>query len=172
MTSILTRQRMETTALAQPGVEPVGVVLDLAFKSAAGGPMRRAAMLTAVPGHGIAEGPASSPRREVTLLSAGQWRQVMSELRADLPWHARRANVLVDAATLAHLIGKTIRIGEVVVDILGETRPCNVMDEQCPGLRMALGGERRGGVHGQVRKGGAIRVGDTVAIIDAVRRPE
>lgn len=162
----MTRHHPDQSALPQTGAMPVGTVIDLAFKTARGGPMLRAASVTAVAGHGIAEGPPSSPRRELTLLSAEQWRQVTRQLGTDLPWHTRRANLLVDAASLEHLIGRTICIGPVVVRILGETKPCNVMDDQYPGLRSALEPECRGGVHGRICVDGMIRVGDAVLLLD------
>ena len=47
-------------------------------------------------------------KREVTLLSAEAWAEVCRELGADLPWHKRRANFLVEGIDLAGTIGKTI----------------------------------------------------------------
>jgi MOSC domain-containing protein YiiM len=70
-----------------------------------------------------------SAHRGVTFIASQQWEIVQRELGAELPWHTRRANVLVDAASLKHLIGRTIRVGELEVAIGAETRPCGLMDE-------------------------------------------
>lgn len=105
--------------------------------------------------------------RGITLISARQWREVTRELAAELPWHTRRANVLIDAGGLQHLIGQTIRIGEVEIDIKDETRPCGLMDELHQGLRAALKPDCRGGVNGQITRGGTLRVGDVVSIMGA-----
>lgn len=124
--------------------------------------MREVARVEATADGGLAGDLRSSPDRGVTLISAPQWRQTMMELGADLPWHTRRANVLVDAASLAPLIGRRIRIGEVEVDVKAETKPCGVMDKLHQGLRQALVPDCRGGVYGRIVRGGAIAIGDAV----------
>ena len=43
--------------------------------------------------------------------------EVQQELNEpDLPWHTRRANVLVEGLVMTDLIGKTVQIGDVVVE--------------------------------------------------------
>jgi MOSC domain-containing protein YiiM len=105
--------------------------------------------------------------RGVTLLAAGHWAEVQKELNADLPWHTRRANVLVDAKRLGHLIGQEISVGDVRLKIEGETRPCDLMDKLHMGLKAALKPDFRAGVHGRVLQGGTIRVGDLVTMKEA-----
>lgn len=90
----------------------------------------------------------------------------MSQLRIDLPWHTRRANLLIDTDTLAMLIGRTIHIGPVRVTVHAETKPCDEMDHYHPGLRQALVADCRGGVYGQIESDGQISVGDMVTIAD------
>ena len=109
-------------------------------------------------------------KRGITLLSAVQWADVVSRMGFDLPWHARRANVLIDAPTLEHLVGKTIAIGEVRVKIHNITYPCSHIDEMEPGLLHALSGEGRGGVYGAILNDGVVRVGDEVRKIETERR--
>lgn len=120
-------------------------------------------------GRGIVGDLPSSPKRAVTLLSAEQWEDVTGELGADLPWHTRRANVLVSCGSLAHLLGRTIEIGTARLEVLKETRPCELMDRQHEGLRRALERDCRGGVHGRVVRSGGFKVGDVV-IVDGWRR--
>jgi MOSC domain-containing protein YiiM len=108
---------------------------------------------------------ATSVRR-VTLLFAEQWEEVQRELGAELPWHIRRANVLVSGLHPRDVLKKRVRLGEIELRIHGETKPCGRMDEAHPGLRGALKPDYRGGVYGTVLKPGRIAIGDTVTVLD------
>ena len=66
-------------------------------------------------------------------------------------------------------IGKRLRIGEVEIDVHDETRPCDLMDYLCTGLKHALKPDTRGGVVGEVVCDGVIRVGDVVTLLDRPR---
>lgn len=149
-------------------MHPFGRVLAIATKLREGGPLIETDAVTAEVGGGLRGDVKCAPDRGVTLLSARQWRQVAAELQADLAWRLRRANILLEADSLAPLIGRTIALGEVHLLIRDETRPCGLMDAQHPGLRAALKPECRGGVHGRVLRGGWIRVGDLLSVIDAL----
>jgi len=105
-----------------------------------------------------------SPKRAVTLLSLDQWAEVQADLGVDLPPETRRANVVVKGIDLPQTMGKRLRIGEVELEIRGETRPCDVMDEAHQGLQAALSGELRAGVYGSVIQPGAIKRGDVVEV--------
>ena len=128
--------------------------------------MREISEASAVVDGGLDGDVAVRPDRGITFLSSEQWAATMSELGTDLPWHTRRANVLVESASLGHLIGKTISVGSVHVQVKGETEPCGLMDQQYLGLREALVPEMRGGVLGRVVKGGSFKVGDLVTLVD------
>jgi MOSC domain-containing protein YiiM len=150
---------------------PPARVLAIAIKTATSGPMRETAEAFAEVGGGLRGGVAPAPRRGVTLISRPQWQQVMHELAADLPWHTRRANVLLDAERLGPWIGRRVRMGAVLLEITVETKPCGQMDEFLPGLREALTPEMRGGVCAQVLEGGVIRVGDVLRFEDGAAVP-
>jgi MOSC domain-containing protein YiiM len=128
--------------------------------------MRELREAAASAGGGLAGDNRASPRRGITLLSQERWRETIRDLGADIPWHARRANVLVEGLDLAALIGKYIRLGEVQLEVLGETEPCSNMDRQHPGLRRALMPDCRGGVHGRVITGGRMQIDDRVEVIE------
>ncbi len=109
--------------------------------------------------------------REVTLLSVEAWVEACRQLEAAVPWHTRRANLLVEGIDLASTLGRTLSIGEVRIRIHGESKPCEVMERQVKGLCAALAPDCRGGVYGQVLQGGTIHVGDRVsAVPDRVAR--
>ncbi|MCC7291310.1 MAG: MOSC domain-containing protein [Phycisphaerales bacterium] len=150
----------------------IGKVIGLAIKTGVGAPMREVSQVEAIEGAGLAGDVPPKPHRGVTLLASGHWSQVCRELSAELPWHIRRANVLIDCHELGGLIGRTIRLGEVELEILGETKPCGMMDDQHAGLRAALVPDCRAGVHGRILRAGTIRVGDNVMALDGFRAGE
>ena len=102
--------------------------------------------------------------RQVTLLSVEAWDDVCAELGAELPWHTRRANLFIGGIDLAATVGCVVTIGEARLRIHGESKPCNVMDQQHQGLRAALRPHGRGGVFAEVLTGGTIRIDDVVVI--------
>lgn len=145
----------------------VGTVLALAVRGPNTGPMRELEWAEATADGGLGGDVRSSPERGITLLSAEQWADVMRELGVELPWHTRRANVLVSGGGLGALVGRRLRIGAAEIEVLGETRPCALMDRLQPGLRAALAPACRGGVHARIVQGGGLRVGDPVELVSA-----
>ena len=142
----------------------IGKILAVAIRTGIGQPMREVEKASATANGGLENDNPVEPDRGITLLSSEQWSAVNQELAADLPWHTRRANLLVECPTLAHLIGETIQIGEVVVEVKGETDPCGVMERQHEGLKAALAPEMRGGVHARILENGTIHVGDELIV--------
>jgi MOSC domain-containing protein YiiM len=105
-------------------------------------------------------------KRQVTLLSAESWHTVCQELRTDLPWTFRRANLLISGYTFsADDVGKVLQIGDVQLQITIETDPCNRMDEQHAGLTKALTPDWRAGVCCRVLNGGHVKQNDSVRFI-------
>lgn len=122
----------------------------------------------AVAGVGLAGDRKRSKKRQMTVLAAEDWAAASREVgnTAEPMW--RRANLVVTGiASLGATIGSRLQIGEVVLEVLGETDPCHRMDDVWPGLRAALEPACRGGVHGAIVRGGKIRVGDEVQILPA-----
>ena len=141
-------------------------VAAVAVRTAVDGPMREIDRAVVKVNGGIDGDLECAPDRGITFLASQQWRQVVRELGTELPWHTRRANVLVDAPTLSGWIGKTIRIGEVELAIKSETHPCGLMDRLHSGLKDALTPHCRAGVHGRVTRGGSFRVGDEISVLE------
>ncbi|NUM52576.1 MAG: hypothetical protein HUU46_02925 [Candidatus Hydrogenedentes bacterium] len=143
-----------------------GKVVAIAVRTKPLGPMREIPRAMAALGGGIQGDLEVKPHRGITLISREQWDDTKRVLGADLAWHTRRANVLVEGLNLSELVGLTIRLGSVELHIHGETKPCGLMDSLYDGLRAALAPDMRAGVHGQVIYAGAFAVGDPITIVD------
>ena len=111
-------------------------------------------------------------RRQVTVLSQAAWRAACTELGVELPWTTRRANLLVDALPLFQSSGARLLIGQVVLEITGETDPCSRMEAAQPGLFEALRPDWRGGVCCRVVQGGLLTVGLDVALVQVPNSPK
>jgi MOSC domain-containing protein YiiM len=142
-------------------------ILALALRPTAKAAMQEVSQARATAGGGLEGDVSTSADRGITLLDEEKWNQVTCELGTEIPWHTRRANVLVQGIELAQLIGKTVCLGEVEVAVKAETKPCGLMDEIHPGLRAVLEPQCRGGVYGRIVVGGTIRVGDPVSVTDS-----
>lgn len=145
--------------------QPVGKVLSIVVRPEKRGPVTEISTARVSVDGGIDGDHPVAPNRGISFISSQQWKATTGQLKAELPWHTRRANVLVDCPTLGHLIGKTVRVGDIEVEITQETHPCDLMDQLHMGLREALKPECRGGVLGRIRKAGAFTVGDTMTIL-------
>lgn len=113
--------------------------------------------------------PGKSGRRQISLIEAESWDAALADLKlsADqmLPWHVRRANLLVQGIRLPREAGKVIAIGRTLcIETTCECDPCSRMDQILPGLKLALMPDWRGGVLGRVLTDGEIAIGDEVRI--------
>lgn len=132
------------------------------IKRAHRGPMDQAQTAKLIDDKGIEGNVDRSRRRQVTILELEKWNEFMSALGTDLPSSGRRANLIVSGVSLAHTRGRTLRIGNVVLEIGGETTPCERMDEFKPGLKSLMKPDWGGGAFARVISGGDIAVGDDV----------
>lgn len=103
-------------------------------------------------------------KRQVTIIEKEVFDRIAENLPAVEP-SMRRANVMVSGVRLQETRGRTLRLGEVRIRLVGETRPCERMDAQMPGLTAALDPDWNGGVYGVVLDDGVVRVGDDVALM-------
>ena len=136
----------------------------IAVRGASRAPMQEVQEASVTVTDGIVEDYRGAGLRQVTFIDAGQWRQVVTELGVDLPWHTRRANLLVDGLDLPSTVGSRLRIGDCLFEIHGETEPCERMNELQTGLRAGLVPEMRGGVWGRVIESGQLRIGQSVEV--------
>jgi MOSC domain-containing protein YiiM len=99
--------------------------------------------------------------RDVTLVE----REAVDAVRADgiaLTEADTRRNLVTEGVALDHLVGRTFRVGDVVLRGVRLAEPCAYLEQLTglAGVREAL--VHRGGLRDEVIDGGALRVGDMV----------
>jgi MOSC domain-containing protein YiiM len=142
-----------------------GEIVNIWIKRAHRGVMNPVDDAEAIAGRGLVGNADQGRRRQITIIDEAAWREAVAETGADVDPSRRRANVMLRGIPLADSRGKLLRLGRCLVRILGETRPCEQMEEAQAGLRKALSPNWRAGVFGEVVEGGVIRVGDAAEIV-------
>ncbi|HEX3579564.1 MAG TPA: MOSC domain-containing protein [Thermoanaerobaculia bacterium] len=142
-----------------------GEIVNIWIKRAHGGVMDSVESAEAIAGRGLAGNADRSRRRQVTIIDEAAWREAATETGHHVDPSKRRANVMLRGIALADSRGKLLRLGNCLVRILGETRPCEQMEEAQTGLRKALSPHWRAGVFGEIVEGGLIRVGDRAELV-------
>ncbi len=142
-----------------------GTLRGIAVREATRAPMQEQQEAEVTVEQGITQDSRGAGLRQVTFISVEQWQETMKELDVDLPWHTRRANLLIEGIDLPDTVGEQIRIGDCLFTIYGETEPCSRMEELQAGLQQALRPDLRAGVWGKVVEGGTLRVGESVQVI-------
>jgi MOSC domain-containing protein YiiM len=144
-------------------VSDAGILASIWVKRCKRGPMDAALAGELVAGRGLVGNANQGGRRQVTLIEEEVWAALMSELGGRLPSAARRANLVLRGLPLRDSRARELRIGDCLLCIKGETKPCERMDEALPGLRALMFPDWRGGAFAEVVVGGMIRVGDPTA---------
>jgi MOSC domain-containing protein YiiM len=141
-----------------------GKVEAIWIKRALRGPMDPALEVSLVADKGI-DGDANFGRshRQVTVIESEVFERIRDSLPSAHPV-MRRANFMVSGVRLEGSRDQVLTLGGARVLIKGETRPCERMDEQCPGLRAALEPGWGGGAYGVVIDDGPVRVGDSATL--------
>lgn len=106
-------------------------------------------------------------KRKITVMAREDWQAACADIdRPDLDWTIRRANLLVSGFPLPRHIGARFAIGDLVLEVSGETDPCKRMEEAAAGLENALRPEWRGGVTCRVITGAEIAIGAPVRLLN------
>jgi MOSC domain-containing protein YiiM len=137
------------------------------IKRAHRGPMDPVAVATLLAGRGLVGNADQGRRRQVTVIEREVWDRLMRELDGAVPPSARRANLMISGLSLAGQRNRVLRVGGCRIRVLGETRPCERMDEALPGLREAMKVGWGGGSFGEVLDDGQLAVGAKVCWDDS-----
>lgn len=148
-----------------------GKIEALWLRPAARLPVQPVAQALAIAGQGLDGDHAGGGKRQITILSREAWDAACRTLGRALDPGTRRANVMVSGIDLAAAIGAILELGSVRIEVLGETRPCELMDDGGRlGLQAALRPGRRGGVYGRILQGGILHVGDACAVVATAKQ--
>ena len=123
------------------------------------GPMDLVEKAVLVNGKGLKGNADQGGRRQVTILEQEVWDSLMKQVHETMPPSARRANLLVSQFSLARSRKRILLIGDCRIRILGETKPCERMEELCVGLQKVMSKGWAGGVFGEVLEGGKLLLG-------------
>ncbi len=130
-------------------------------------PMRSVNEANAVAGEGL-EGDRyyvspkhSGPDREITLIESEAIEAVPTEFQILLDLNESRRNLVTKGVRLNDLVGKTFRVGDVVLKGHRLCHPCDHLQRMTrPGILKAL--ENRGGLRAEIVEGGMLHVGDPI----------
>jgi MOSC domain-containing protein YiiM len=152
---------------------PPGKLLAIAIAREAKGPMERIELVEAVAGEGLRGdrygagiGAAQfrgrrKPENEVTLIAHEAIEAANDEYNYTIEHLDTRRNLLTEGVPLNDLVGKTLRVGRVLLKGLELCEPCGYLEKRTfAGIKAAL--KHRGGLRCCVLEGGVIRSGDAI----------
>jgi MOSC domain-containing protein YiiM len=149
-----------------------GKVVGIYTAPVQGAPMERRNEVRAVAGVGLdgdryASGDGKYTRssdngkRAVTLIEREAVDAARLEYDIELEEHEARRNVVTEGVPLNHLVGRTFRVGDVVLRGYKLAEPCAYLEGLTrDGIRRAL--VHRAGLRAEILEGGTLRVGDAV----------
>jgi MOSC domain-containing protein YiiM len=154
-------------------VMTTGKLLAIAVARTAKGPMERVESIEAVAGEGLRGdrygagiGAAQfkgrrKPENEVTLIAREAIEAANDEFNYIIDHLETRRNLLTEGVPLNDFVGKSFRVGEVVLKGLELCEPCGYLEKRTfAGIKTAL--KHRGGLRCCVLQGGQIQVGDPI----------
>lgn len=141
----------------------IGRLETIWIKRAKLGPMDKVTAAQLVAGKGLVGNANQGGKRQVTIIEQEIWQDLMQNLGASLDPSKRRANLLVSGISLVKTRNKILKVGNCRLRVLGETRPCERMDEAFLGLREAMKANWGGGAFAEVLDDGEIFLGDELS---------
>lgn len=100
-------------------------------------------------------------KRAITLIEREAVGAARREYDLELEEHEARRNVVTEGVPLNHLVGRTFRVGDVVLRGFKLAEPCAYLEGLTrTGVRRAL--VHRAGLRAEILEGGILRVGDAV----------
>jgi MOSC domain-containing protein YiiM len=143
----------------------------------AGQPMRAIEAAEALAGQGLAGDRYAlrtgfyshkiGPDRHLTLLAAEQLEELAAEGVHFTPGEHRR-NIVTRGLDVDGLVDRTFFVGDVELRGVRPCPPCVHLEAVTgrPGLREAIG-LHRGGLRTEVVRGGSVRIGDAISVLEA-----
>ncbi len=100
---------------------------------------------------------------QITLVEAEIIDAMSRALGYDIPDGASRRQIMVKGIKLNELIGRNLRIGQILVRVEDKCNPCNNMEKKIgPGAKDAM--DDKGGIRCRIIEGGVLRVGDKITV--------
>lgn len=104
--------------------------------------------------------------RQVTLIASEDIAAIASFIgRETVAPELLRRNFVTRGINLAALKGRSLRIGDTVLEVSGDCAPCSRMEDI-----LGVGGYNavrgRGGLTARILAGGTVRIGDVIMIVD------
>jgi MOSC domain-containing protein YiiM len=153
-----------------------GTVVSLHIAPAKGAPMLPVQSIRALAGKGLEEDRYfkgegfyswfSGPLRELSLIEAEVLERLEQDHHLVLEAGETRRNIVTQGVPLGHLVGRTFRLGPVLLRGVEICEPCQHLVEVTakPSLLSAL--IHRGGLHAQILTDGIIAIGDVIEPVE------
>ncbi|MBV9230541.1 MAG: MOSC domain-containing protein [Chloroflexi bacterium] len=149
-----------------------GTVLSIHIASAAGAPMILANPVRAIAGKGL-EGDRywkgegfyswfSGPIREVSLIEVEVLERLAQDHHIELEPGKTRRNIVTQEVPLGHLIGRTFRVGTVLMRGVEICEPCKHLVDVTGNKQLLSALIHRGGLHAQILSDGVLQIGDVI----------
>jgi MOSC domain-containing protein YiiM len=129
--------------------------------------MQSVAAVNAVAGKGLAGdrygelAKSTAPEQEVTLIEREAIAAAVAEEKLPIAANLCRRNLVTQDVPLNHLVGRSFRVGAVLLRGIELCEPCGHLEKlTVKGIRNAL--LHRGGLRAQILEGGTLRVGDII----------
>ena len=100
---------------------------------------------------------------QITLIETETIETISCKLGYDIPAGASRRQIMVKGTKLNGLVGRYLRLGQILVRAEDKCRPCNNMENRIgTGAKNAM--NDRGGIRCRIIKGGNLYIGDKITV--------